>query len=117
MKRLELIREAKLFRVIPGRTKDSRLEASGVALIDDATAFVAFDNLNQIARVDVSLKRSRRNGFWRAPALGAGFEDIATDRARGVTFGLIEAVEDFDDTLRGFVSEYGAPYELRDDMP
>jgi hypothetical protein len=117
MKRLELIREAKLFRLIPGRTRDSRLEASGVALIDDSTAFVAFDNLNQIARVDVSLKRSRRNGFWRAPSLGAGFEDIATDRARGVTFGLIEAVEDLDGMLRGFVSEYDDTRRLRDCTP
>jgi hypothetical protein len=106
MKRLEVIREEKLFRLIPGRTRESRLEASGVALIDDSTAFVAFDNLSQIARVDVSLKRSRRNGLWRAPSLGAGFEDIATNRARGSTFGLIEAVEDFDGVLRGFVAEY-----------
>ena len=106
MKRLELIREEKLFRLIPGRTEDSRLEASGVALIDGSTAFIAFDNLNQIARVDVSLKRSTRNGLWRAPSLGAGFEDIATNRARGSTFGLIEAVEDFDGVLRGFVAEY-----------
>ena len=60
MKKLELIREEKLFRLIPGRTKNSRLEASGVVLVKDSTAFVVFDNLNQIARVDVSLKRSRR---------------------------------------------------------
>ena len=31
MKKLELIREAKLFRLIPGRTRKSRLEASGMA--------------------------------------------------------------------------------------
>lgn len=117
MKRLELIREEKLFRLIPGRTKDSRLEASGIALIDNSTAFVAFDNLNQIARVDVSLKRSRGNGFWRAPSLGAGFEDIATDRARGITFALIEAVEDFDGMLRGFVSEYDKRRQLRHCTP
>ena len=117
MNRLELIREAKLFRLIPGRTRDSRLEASGVALIDDSTAFIAFDNLNQIARVDVSLKRSPRNGFWRAPSLGAGFEDIATDRARRATFGLIEAVEDCDGILRGFISEYNDKRQLRHCTP
>ena len=117
MKKLELIREEKLFRLIPGRTEDSRLEASGVALLDDSTAFVAFDNLNQIAQVDVSLKYSKRNGFWRAPSLGAGFEDIATDRARGSTFGLIEAVEDLDGVLRGFVAEYDDKRRLRDCTP
>jgi hypothetical protein len=113
MKRLELIREAKLFRLIPGRTRKSRLEASGVALIDDSTALVAFDNLNQIARIDVSLKRSRQNGIWHTPSLGAGFEDIATDVTRRTTFGLIEAVEDFDGALRGFIAEYDREGRLR----
>src|SRR5687768_18321200 len=69
MQKIELIREAKLFCLIPRRTRKSRLEASGVALIDDSTAFVEFDNLNQIARIDVSLKRSRRNGIWHTPSL------------------------------------------------
>ena len=106
MKKLELIREEKLFRLIPGRTKNSRLEASGIALVNDSTAFIVFDNLNQIARVDVSLKRSRRNSLWHAPSLGAGFEDVAADARLGSTFGLIEAVEDLDGVLRGFVAEY-----------
>jgi hypothetical protein len=113
MKKLELIREEKLFRLIPGRTKQSRLEASGVALLDASTALVVFDSLNQIARVDVSLKRSRRNGFRPAPSLGAGFEDIAADPKTGTTFGLIEAVEDFDGVLRGFVAEYDRNGHLR----
>jgi hypothetical protein len=113
MQRLELVREEKLFRLIPGRTKNSRLEASGVALINDSTALVAFDNLNQIARIDVSLKRSRRNGIWHTPSLGAGFEDIATDATGRSTFGLIESVEDFDGSLRGFIAEYDRDGHLR----
>jgi hypothetical protein len=106
MKRLELIREEKLFRLIPGRTKQSRLEASGIALVNATIALVVFDNLNQIARVDVSLKPSPKNGIWPAPSLGAGFEDVAADTKLGSTFGLIESVEDFDGVLRGFVAEY-----------
>jgi uncharacterized protein YjiK len=113
MKRLELIREEKLFRLIPGRTKKSRLEASGVALIDDSTALVVFDSLNQIARIDVSLKPSRRNGIWPAPSLGAGFEDIATDPTAGSTFALVESVVDFDGVLRGFIAEYDRDGRLR----
>ena len=85
MKKLELIREEKLFRLIRGRSKKSRLEASGVACATESTAFVVFDNLNQIASVDVSLKRSQRNALWPAPSLGAGFEDysrwLPNDRA------------------------------------
>jgi hypothetical protein len=113
MKKLELIREEKLFRLLPGRTRSSRLEASGVVLVNDSTAFVVFDNLNQIARVDVSLKRSRRNRLWHTPSLGPGFEDVAADTRLGSTFGLIESVEDLDGVLRGFVAEYDHEGRLR----
>ena len=113
MTRLELVREEKLYRLVPGRTRKSRLEASGVALVDDATALVVFDNLNQIARVDVSLKPSRRNRLSPAPSLGAGFEDIAADAKSGSTFGLVESVEDFDGVLRGYVAEYDPEGRLR----
>lgn len=54
--KLELIREEKLFRLLPRRTEKSRLEASGVALLDETTALVVFDNLNQVARIDLSLR-------------------------------------------------------------
>ena len=113
MKKLELMREEKLFRLLPGRSKASRLEASGVALLDESTALVVFDSLNHIARVDVSLKRSRRNALRPAPSLGSGFEDIATDARTGTTFGLVESVLDSDGELRGFVAEYGRDGRLR----
>jgi uncharacterized protein YjiK len=105
-RKLELVREQKLFRLLPGRTQSSRLEASGVALVDDTTALVVFDNLNQVARIDLSLKRRVSNQLLPAPSLGSGFEDIAIDYRRGRVFCLIEAVEDFDGLLRGFVAEY-----------
>src|SRR5262245_35625970 len=111
--KLELIRESKLFRLIPGRTKKSRLEASGVALVDDATALVVFDSLNQIASIDVSLRPSRQNRLWPAPSLGAGFEDVAADDTLGGVFGLVESVEDFDGMLRGFVAEYDRAGRLK----
>ena len=34
-RKLELVREEKLFRLLPGRKESSRLEASGIALVDD----------------------------------------------------------------------------------
>jgi SdiA-regulated protein len=104
--KLELVREEKLFRLLPGRRESSRLEASGVALVDDKTALVVFDNLNQVARIDLSLKRRASNRLMPAPSLGLGFEDIAIDFRRGRVFCLIEAVEDIDGLLRGFVAEY-----------
>ena len=63
-RRLELIREEKLFRLLPGRTKRTRLEASGAALVDDSTALV---------------KRQPRHALLPAPSLGSGFEDVCID--------------------------------------
>jgi uncharacterized protein YjiK len=103
---LELVREEKLFRLLPGQKKSSRLEASGVALADNRTALVVFDNLNQIARIDLSLKRRRRNRLMPTPSPGTGFEDIAIDDRRGHAFCLIEALEDVEGVLRGLVAEY-----------
>jgi hypothetical protein len=105
-RRLELVREEKLFRLLPGRKESSRLEASGVALLDDTTALVIFDNLNYIARIDLSFKNRKRNRLYPAPSLGSGFEDIAVDIKHSRVFCLIEALEDFDGVLRGFVAEY-----------
>lgn len=105
-RKLELIREEKLFRLLPGRTKHSRLEASGVALVDDNTALVVFDNLNQVARINLSLKRHATNALLPAPSLGSGFEDIGIDHRHRRVFCLVESVEDFDGLLRGFVAEY-----------
>jgi hypothetical protein len=105
-RKLELVREAKLFRLLPGRKESSRLEASGIALLDDTTALVVFDNLNQVASIDLTLKGRDGNGLFPAPSLGSGFEDIAIDSRHGRFFCLIEALEDFDGLLYGFVAEY-----------
>src|SRR5262245_37257456 len=106
IQKLELIREKKLFHLLPGTTDVSRLEASGVALADDSSVFVCFDNLNQVARIDISLKRGSKNRLIPAPSLGLGFEDIATDFEDGRVFCLIETMEDFEGALHGFVAEY-----------
>jgi hypothetical protein len=105
-RRLELVRESKLYRLLPAKKESSRLEASGVALLNDSTALVVFDNLNQIARVDLSLERRKSNGLQPAPSLGIGFEDITHDDKSGRVFCLIEALEDFDRRFHGFVVEY-----------
>ena len=105
---LELVREEKLHRLLPGGKPSSRLEASGVALENDNTALVVFDNLNVIARIDLSLKRKRTNRLFPAPSLGLGFEDITIEQRDGRLLCLIEALEDFNGALRGFVAEYEA---------
>jgi len=106
VQKLELIREEKLYRLIPGKKKSSRLEASGVALIDEKTALVIFDSLNLVARIDLSLKPGKRNRLFATPSIGEGFEDIAIDHEGGRIFCIIETMEDTDGKYRGFVSEY-----------
>lgn len=105
-RKLELIREEKLYRLLPGRKESSRLEASGVALLDDNTALVIFDNLNQVARIDLSFKNRGSNQLFPAPSLGSGFEDIAIDHRQRRIFCLVESVQDFDGHHRSYVAEY-----------
>ncbi len=104
--KLELVREQKLYKLLPGKKKSDRLEASGVALVDDSTALVIFDSLNLIARVDLSLEPSKSNRFYMAPAIGEGFEDIAIDHEGKRVFCVIETMQDTDGKYRGFVAEY-----------
>jgi hypothetical protein len=106
--KLELVHEDKLHRLIPGKKSKSRLEASGVALLDDQTALVVFDNLNYVARIDLSLEPNENNSLVPAPSLSLGFEDITIDERERRAFCLIESLEDIDGQLRGFVAEYDA---------
>ena len=64
-----------------------------------------FDNLNQVARIDLSLKRRPATGSCRAE-LGIGFRGYRHRPQAWPRFCLIEAMEDFDGFLRGFVAEY-----------
>ena len=106
VQKLELIREEKLYRLLPGKKKSDRLEASGVALLDEESALVIFDSLNLIARIDLSFKHGKRNQLFPAPSIGEGFEDIAIDHEGKQVFCVIETMEDTDGKYRGFVSEY-----------
>lgn len=110
--KLELVREEKLHRLIPGLKKRARLEASGIALVDDATALVVFDNRHEVARIGLPLEPHAANRLLPAPGPGAGFEDIAVDREGGRVFCLVEALEDVDGRFRGFVSEYSTAHRF-----
>lgn len=111
--KLELIRERKLDELIPGKKKGDRLEASGVALVDDSTAAVIFDNLNAVALVDLSLEPNENNRLNPAPSLADGFEDIAIDQDGKRAFCLIESMEDSDGKYRGFLSEYDQDFRFQ----
>jgi hypothetical protein len=91
-----------------GRTEEypAALKQAAFALSNESVALVVFDNLNWVARIDLSLKERPTNVLLPAPSLGSGFEDIAIDKDQPKVFCLVESVEDFDGHLRGFVAEF-----------
>jgi len=111
--KLELVREEKLYKLLPGKKKGDRLEASGIALVDESTAAVIFDNLNLVGLVDLSLEENEGNRLLPAPSLGEGFEDIAIDHQEHRVFCIIESMEDTDGKYRAFVSEYDRDFRFQ----
>ena len=90
-RKLELVREAKLFRLLPGRKESSRLEASGVALVDDTTALVVFDNLNQVAAHRPLAQAPERQSAHARAEPGIGFRRHRRSTTKdGRVFCLIE---------------------------
>ena len=75
--KLELVREEKLFRLLPGRKESSRLEASGIALVDDTDGTGGLRQPQSGGAHQPLLKRRASNRLLPAPSLGSGFEDIA----------------------------------------
>ena len=108
--KLELVREEKLYQLIPGHKKDDRLEASGVAVVD-GYAYVVFDNQNLVGKIDPSLETTGSNDLIPTPGPGGGFEDITYDPKGGRFYLIVEAARDTDGKYRGIVSEYDS--ELR----
>jgi len=113
VKKLELIRESKLHELLMGEDKKSRLEASGVYALDEATCVVAFDNRAQVARVDLSLEAWGAHEMKTVLSPKAGFESVAYDPEHQRYFLLVEAIEDVDGKYRGLVSEYDREFQFQ----
>ena len=103
--KLELVREEKLYKLLPGRKKKDRLEASGVAVVN-GHAYVVFDSLNLVGKIDPSLKKRGSSELIPIASPGTGFEDIAYDPRGGRFYLIIEAARDTDGMYRGTVCEY-----------
>jgi hypothetical protein len=110
MQQLELVREAKIFDILPG-SPDPRLEASGV-LAKDGLFYVIFDNLPHIACVGPELSRTARGNHMIIQERGcrSGFEDIAYDSLSGHFYVLIESLPRGRGTFMAAVQEYDANF-------
>ncbi|SBO43948.1 hypothetical protein [Cyanobium sp. NIES-981] len=105
-RKLELIREEKLHKLLPGKNPRSRLEASGVYAINESTCYVIFDNLNEVALIDTSLKSKSQNRIIPVLNVGTGFEDITYDPHKEIFYLIIEALKDANGDFHGLAGEY-----------
>lgn len=111
--KLELVREEKLHKLLPKKGKDSKLEASGVYVMDSSTCYVIFDNLNEVAVIDLSLKPHDSNEMISVLNVGKGFEDITYDPRTERFYLMIEALRDASGDFHGLVSEYNRNFTFR----
>lgn len=89
---LELVAEGKLAELL-GELSPSKLEASGVC-IKDGSAIVVFDNLAQMARVELPLRPGTPSAsLVGLSGRGIGFEGISWDREARQFYVLVEAFE------------------------
>ena len=108
--RLELLREEKLYKLLPKVSKACRLEASGVYAMDDSICYVIFDNLNQVAMINTSLQPHRSNHLLSVLNVGKGFEDITYDPRNQRFYLIVEALKDTHGEFQGLVSEYRSDF-------
>ena len=80
-KKLELVRETRLHKLLPGLDKKDRLEASGVLVTNQSDCYVVFDNMTVVARLNISLEPDSENRLIPAPSPCDGFEGITFDPA------------------------------------
>lgn len=108
---LELVHEAKLWRLLPGCDADSRLEASGV-LAHEGHFYVIFDDVPAIASIDASLAAISDNRLVGRPDGICGFEDITHDDQLGRYYALVEALPHPDGGFRPKIEEYSDDFQV-----
>lgn len=113
IKTLQLLREKRLAALLPGYDSDSRLEASGICVLDDQY-YVICDNLSQIAQLDPRLSRHQRNRMLGAQTAALGWEDITYSARRDAFYILRETVACADGHFRSEIAEYDRAFALRE---
>jgi len=110
MQPLELVREAKIFDILPGMQKP-KLEASGV-LAKGGLFYVIFDNLPDIGVIDpeLSAAAAANDVIRQQDGDSSGFEDIAYDPRQGRYYVLIESAPRGHGTYMAKVQEYDAGF-------
>jgi len=119
---LELLKEYKIYELLPAGSVDDRLEASGVCL-KQGHFYVIFDNSPHIARLDTELTLGHPdNVLLQQRGESAGFEDVTYHEADRRFYIILEAliyddhsykpnIEEYDDNFR-FISNRWVDFTL-----
>ena len=119
---LELLKEYKIYELLPAGSVDDRLEASGVCL-KQGHFYVIFDNSPHIARLDTELTPGHSdNVLLQQRGESAGFEDVTYHEADRRFYIILEAliyddhsykpnIEEYDDNFR-FISNRWVDFTL-----
>jgi hypothetical protein len=107
---LELVKEYKIYKLLPGGKANDRLEASGVC-IKDGYFYVIFDNSPHIARLESSLTIDNpANILLRQQGESAGFEDVTYHKRERRFLIIIEALIQ-GDVYKSNIEEYDEGFQ------
>ncbi|MEW5870984.1 MAG: hypothetical protein AB1894_17045 [Chloroflexota bacterium] len=103
---LQLVQECKIHALLPSKSVDDRMEASGVCL-KDGRFYVIFDNSPHIARLDASLAPGHpANTLIRQRGESTGFEDITYHQTSKHFLVILEALIFDENTYKPNIEEY-----------
>jgi hypothetical protein len=110
---LTLVFERKLSELLPEATDDTRLEASGIDVVDDHLV-VVLDNLSMVARIPFRREpfKLRTGGLVGDDARGEGYEDVTFDARRDRLLLLREAIERDGGDIQAEVVEWNDRFEF-----
>ncbi len=111
---LELLKEHKLYELLPGSSPEDRFEAYSVCRAGDHY-FVIFEDTPHIARMHISLSPSHReNIIFRQLAERQFYEDITFDRRSGRFLVISKAEKKVNGRLYPRISEYSTDLQFLD---
>lgn len=103
---LELVKECKIFELLPGGSANDRLEASGVC-VHGGKFYVIFDNSPHIACLESSLTPGHPDHMLvRQRGETTGFEDITFHQGLGRFLVILEAMIFDAETYKPLIEEY-----------
>jgi hypothetical protein len=113
---LTLVRESKIYDLMPNGQSNKRWEASGV-LAQDGHYFVVFDDRSEIARFSADLEPANSNGLFGMAHSAHGYEGIAYNAAKERFYLLVEARKQASGFYQALIVEYDREFGYLKERP